>query len=441
MYLHGTSRINDQGHLEIGGCDTVELAKQYGTPLFVYDEELIREKCRSYIKAFEKTEFSFQVAYASKAFMSMAMCQLCEEENLSLDVVSGGELYTALKAGFPPQRIHFHGNNKTLEEMEMAMDAKIGCFVVDNFYELEVLHEMAVKKEQEVSILLRLTPGIEAHTHDYISTGQDDSKFGFTVSNGTALQAIKLALSKSNYRLLGIHSHIGSQIFETTGFVGAVQVLGEFLINVRKETGYAVKVLNLGGGFGIRYTAEDDPLPAEQYIAEITAEVGRQFKEMDYPLPEIWIEPGRSIVGEAGTTLYRIGSIKEIPGIRTYVAVDGGMTDNIRPALYGSKYEVMLANRANDAKEQEVSIAGKCCESGDMLVWDALIPKAESGDILAVSCTGAYGYAMASNYNRIPRPAVVFVRDGASKLVIERESYEDLVKNDQMLKDLISYKG
>lgn len=440
MYLHGTSRINEKGHLEIGGCDTVELAEQYGTPLFVYDEELIREKCRSYIQAFEKSGFSYQVAYASKAFSSIAMCQLCEEENLSLDVVSGGELYTALKAGFPPQRIHFHGNNKTLEEMEMALDANIGCFVVDNFYELEVLHELAEKKEREVAILLRLTPGIEAHTHDYISTGQDDSKFGFTVSNGTALQAIKLALSKPNYRLLGIHSHIGSQIFETTGFVGAVQVLGEFLINVRQETGFVAKVLNLGGGFGIRYTAGDDPLPAEQYIAEITAEVRRQFDTMDYPLPEIWIEPGRSIVGEAGTTIYRVGSIKEIPGIRTYVAVDGGMTDNIRPALYGAKYEVMLANRANDAEEMKVSIAGKCCESGDMLAWDVMLPKAESGDLLAISCTGAYGYAMANNYNRIPRPAVVFVRDGVSKLVIERESYDDLVKNDQMLKDLIFHK-
>lgn len=441
MYLHGTSKINDQGHLEIGGCDTVELAKQFGTPLFVYDEDFIREKSRSYIRAFEKTEFPFQVAYASKAFMSMAMCQLCAEENLSLDVVSGGELYTALKAGFPPERIHFHGNNKTADEIQFALDAKIGCFVVDNFYELEFLHEMAARREQKVSILLRLTPGIEAHTHDYISTGQDDSKFGFGVSAGQALQGIKLALEKPYYHLLGVHSHIGSQIFETTGFVGAVQVLGEFLKQVREETGYTVEVLNLGGGFGIRYTEEDDPLPAEKYIEEITGEVSRQFKGMDYPLPEIWIEPGRSIVGEGGTTLYRIGSIKEIPGIRTYVAVDGGMTDNIRPALYGAKYEVILANRAVEKPEEEVSIAGKCCESGDMLVWDFPLPRAKSGDLLAVSCTGAYGYAMASNYNRIPRPAVVFVKNGEAQLVIERESYADLVKNDRSLKRLITHKG
>ncbi|WCK56006.1 diaminopimelate decarboxylase [Aneurinibacillus sp. Ricciae_BoGa-3] len=432
MFLHGTSRINEWGHLEIGGCDTVELARQYGTPLYVYDEALIREKCRSYVEAFKKTGFDFQVAYASKAFMCVAMCELIDELGMSLDVVSGGELYTALKAGFPASRIHFHGNNKTAEELSMGLEAGIGCFVVDNFYEMEVLHDLARERGQRVSILLRLTPGIEAHTHDYISTGQDDSKFGFGVTGGQALDAVKSALDKPFFNLLGIHSHIGSQIFETVGFVGAIQVLADFLKEVRTETGYEVQVLNVGGGFGIRYTEGDDPLPLSEYVNVITNKVRTRFTDMDYPLPAIWIEPGRSIVGDAGTTLYRIGSIKEIPGIRKYVAVDGGMTDNIRPALYQAKYEAMLANRANADTDEVVSIAGKCCESGDMLIWDLPLPKPASGDLLAVSCTGAYGFAMANNYNRILRPAVVFVREGEARIVVERETYEDLISKDRV---------
>ncbi|MFT9847451.1 diaminopimelate decarboxylase [Aneurinibacillus sp. REN35] len=438
MFLHGTSRVNGRGHLAIGGCDTTDLVRTYGSPLYVYDEALLREKCRAYVQAFEASGFRFQVAYASKAFMCMAMCQIVLEENMSLDVVSSGELYTALEAGFPADRIHFHGNNKTEEELVMALDAGIGCFVVDNFFELELLHDLAEKKGQVVPILLRLTPGIEAHTHDYISTGQDDSKFGFGVSSGQALQAVKLSLAKPFYKLLGIHSHIGSQIFETTGFVGAVEVLGAFLEQVRTETNYEVEVLNLGGGFGIRYTEEDDPLPVGEYIRVITEEVRRQFTDKSYPLPEIWIEPGRSIVGDAGTTLYTVGSVKEIPGIRKYVAIDGGMSDNIRPALYQAKYEAMLANRAVEDPTETVSIAGKCCESGDMLIWDYKLPQAVPGDILAISCTGAYGYSMANNYNRIRRPAVVFVKDGRAEVAVERESYEDLIKNDRVFTRVLS---
>jgi diaminopimelate decarboxylase len=432
LYLHGTSRVKE-GHLEIGGCDTTELAQAYGTPLYIYDEALIREKCRAYVDAFKGSGFRFQVAYASKAFMCMAMCQLVAEENMSLDVVSGGELYTALQAGFPAERIHFHGNNKTEEELLMALEAGIGCFVVDNFFELEVLHDLAQKRDEIVPILLRLTPGIEAHTHEYISTGQDDSKFGFGVASGQALEAVKRALDKPFYKLLGIHSHIGSQIFETTGFIGAIEVLGEFLEEVRRETKYEVEVLNLGGGFGIRYTEEDDPLPVGEYVKVITEEVHRQFTRRSYPLPEIWIEPGRSIVGDAGTTIYTVGSVKDIPGIRKYVAVDGGMSDNIRPALYQAKYEAMLANRAAEEPAETVSIAGKCCESGDMLIWDCVLPEAKPGDLLAISCTGAYGYSMANNYNRIRRPAVVFVKDGQAEVVVERETYDDLVKNDRQL--------
>ena len=432
MYLHGTSRINEKGHLEIGGCDTTELAKTYGTPLYVYDEALIREKCRAYNRAFQESGFSYQVAYASKAFLCMEMSRLAAEENMSLDVVSGGELYTALQAGFPAGRIHFHGNNKTEEELVMALEANIGCFVVDNFFELEVLHDLAQEREQKVNILLRVTPGVEAHTHEYITTGQDDSKFGFGVSSGQALQAVKHAVTKPYYNVLGIHSHIGSQIFETDGFVRAVEVLATFVDTVRSETGHTMPILNLGGGFGIRYTEGDTPLPAVQYIKEMTDAVREQFTKRNYPLPEIWIEPGRSIVGDAGTTLYTIGSIKDIPGIRKYVAVDGGMTDNIRPALYGAKYEAILANRANEESKEVVSIAGKCCESGDMLLWDIELPEAASRDLLAISCTGAYGYSMANNYNRIARPAVVFAKDGKAQVVVERETLEDLVQKDRI---------
>jgi diaminopimelate decarboxylase len=432
MFLHGTSRINEKGHLEIGGCDTTKLAKTYGTPLYVYDEALIRQKCRDFNKAFQESGFSYQVAYASKAFLCMEMCRLAAEENMSLDVVSGGELYTALQAGFPAERIHFHGNNKTEEELSMALEANIGCFVVDNFFELEVLHDLAREYGRTVNILLRVTPGVEAHTHEYITTGQDDSKFGFGISSGQAMQAVKIALMKPYYKVLGIHSHIGSQIFETDGFVRAVEILAAFLDLVRTEAGYEMSILNLGGGFGIRYTEGDTPLPVGEYVKEMTNTVREQFSLRNYPLPEIWIEPGRSIVGDAGTTLYTIGSIKEIPGIRKYVAVDGGMTDNIRPALYGAKYEAMLANRATESAEEIVSIAGKCCESGDMLLWDISLPKVASWDLLAVSCTGAYGYSMANNYNRIRRPAVVFVKDGNAELVVERETYEDLIQKDRV---------
>ncbi|PHA03693.1 diaminopimelate decarboxylase [Bacillus pseudomycoides] len=438
MYLHGTSRINEQGHLEIGGCDATELTRTYGTPLYVYDEAAIREKCRAFHRAFRESGFSYQVAYASKAFLCMEMCRLAAEENMSLDVVSSGELYTALQSGFPAERIHFHGNNKTEEEIRMALEANIGCFVVDNFFELEVLHDLAKEYGQVINILLRVTPGVEAHTHEYITTGQDDSKFGFGISTGHALQAVKSALEKSNYRVLGIHSHIGSQIFETAGFVRAIEVLRNFLETVRKEMNYVAPVLNVGGGFGIRYTEGDTPLALGEYVKAVTDAVREQFTICEYPLPEIWVEPGRSIVGDAGTTLYTVGAIKDIPGIRKYVSVDGGMTDNLRPALYGARYEALLANRANEFAEEVVSIAGKCCESGDMLIWDVELPKVVSCDLLAISCTGAYGYSMANNYNRIRRPAVVFAKNGKSQVVVERESYENIIENDRIrVKELV----
>lgn len=430
MFLHGTSKINEQGRLEIGGCDTSDLKAQYGTPLYIVDEQAVRNRCREYIEAFKASGLKFQVAYASKAFCVMAMCQLAEEEGMSLDVVSDGELYTALQAGFPVQRIHFHGNNKTPEEIEMAIDAEIGCFVVDNVVELHMLQAIAAEKNRKVNILLRLTPGVEAHTHEYISTGQTDSKFGFDIGNGSAFEAVKLAAAQNNIHLIGIHSHIGSQIFEVEGFQMAVARVAEFAAKVKADLGITFKVVNLGGGFGIRYVDGDTPLHVSDYVKAITDAVKTHFAGIDSELPEIWVEPGRSIVGEAGTTLYTVGTSKDIPGVRKYVAVDGGMTDNPRPALYESKYEAVLANRANEKPEETVSIAGKCCESGDMLIWDLDLPKVNTGDLLAVSCTGAYNYSMASNYNRIRRPAVVFVKDGQSRLVVRRESLQDIISND-----------
>ncbi|MFC3882783.1 diaminopimelate decarboxylase [Bacillus songklensis] len=430
MFLHGTSKIDGQGHLEIGGVDTVKLAKEFGTPLYVYDVALIRERARQFKDTFKQHGVKAQVAYASKAFSTMAMVQLVQEEGLSLDVVSGGELYTALAAGFPREKIHFHGNNKSKAELEMAIREGIGCIVVDNFYEIELLKELGDVYQKKIPVLLRITPGIEAHTHDYILTGQEDSKFGFDLQNGQAEQAVRQTFNMPQFDLLGVHCHIGSQIFETAGFIMATQKIFEKLKEWKEKMNFFPKVLNLGGGFGIRYTNEDDPIPVSQYVNVIIEEVKKQTEAMNIGIPEIWIEPGRSLVGDAGTTLYSIGSRKNVPNIREYVSVDGGMNDNIRPALYQAKYEAALANRMNDEVDEEVSIAGKCCESGDMLIWDLPLPNPQPKDILAVFCTGAYGYSMASHYNRIPKPAVVFVEDGEAQLVVKRETYEDLIKND-----------
>lgn len=435
--LHGTSNVNRYGHLEIGGCDTVELANTYGTPLNVYDIELIRTRARSFINTFKKENVKSQVAYASKAFSSIAILQLMQEEGLSLDVVSGGELYTAIMAGFPVEKIHFHGNNKSTEEIEMAIDYEIGCFVVDNFYELQILMKLCIEKGKKVNILLRVTPGIEAHTHDYILTGQEDSKFGFDLQSGQAKRALEIALSAPTFNVLGLHCHIGSQIFETTGFVLAIQKLYTYISEWKNELKYIPKVVNVGGGFGIRYTKSDKPLEPEQYVSAIINEIKKQSIEKNISLPEVWIEPGRSLVGDAGTTLYSIGSTKHIEGVRKYVSIDGGMSDNIRPALYQAEYDAVVANKIFYDEKEIVSIAGKACESGDMLIWDISLAKTEPGDLLAVFCTGAYGYSMASNYNRLPRPAVVFVEDGQAKLVVKRETYQDLVKLDLPLYEVI----
>lgn len=435
MHFYGTSKVNEAGHLEIGGVDTLEIVEKFGTPVYVYDVALIRERAKGFKDTFTKLGVTAQVAYASKAFSTIAMIQLAEQEGLSLDVVSGGELYTALAAKFPVERIHFHGNNKSKEELQMAIDHNIGCIVVDNFYELTMLQELCEKNNKSMPVLLRITPGIEAHTHDYILTGQEDSKFGFDLQNGQAEQALLQAMRSSSINLLGLHCHIGSQIFDTTGFVLAAKKIMDHLYSWKKTHGFETKVLNLGGGFGIRYTSEDHPIQPSEYVEVIIKEVKEKADFYQMKMPEIWIEPGRSLVGDAGTTLYRIGSRKEVPNVRNYLAIDGGMSDNIRPALYQAKYEAVLANKPLQTVEETVSIAGKCCESGDMLIWDLPLPKADDQDVLAVFCTGAYGYSMANNYNRIPRPPVVFVENKEATLVVKRESFEDLVKLDLPLKE------
>lgn len=430
MHLYGTQTITEQGHLAIGGVDTIELAKQYGTPLFVYDIALFRERARGFIDTFKKENVRAQVAYASKAFSTVAIYQVAKQEGLSVDVVSGGELYTALKAGFPTDKIHFHGNNKSVEELTYALDSKIGCIVIDNFYEIELLKQLTTERQQKMAVLIRVTPGVEAHTHDFITTGQADSKFGFDLSNGQADEAFKALYDHEYLELKGMHCHIGSQIFDTEAFSLAAKKVVDKMAEWKKDYQFEATVLNLGGGFGIRYTEEDTPLEPAIYVDDMIQAVKKEAAQFGIALPEIWIEPGRSLVGDAGTTLYTIGSHKTVPNVREYIAIDGGMSDNIRPALYDAKYEAVIANKATAALTKTYTVAGKLCESGDKIIETIALPEAETGDILATFCTGAYGYSMASNYNRVGRPAVVFVENGQHQLVVKRETYEDLTKLD-----------
>ena len=431
MILSGTMRINSKQHLEIGGCDTVALAEEFGTPLYVMDEEQVRENCRRYLRAMQKKYPRGKILYAGKAFLVLAMAKLVAEEGLGLDVVSGGELYTALKAGFPAEHLYFHGNNKSRQELLEALEAKIGRIVVDSFSELQELQELSASRRQKVDVLLRVKPGIEAHTHDYIQTGREDSKFGLGFSE--AREAVRQILSATpNLELRGFHCHIGSQIFQLEPYCLAARAMLDFMSEVRTETGYVASELDLGGGLGIRYTQGDNPPSIETFVETVAATVQDEAEQRKYPLPELLLEPGRSITGEAGITLYRVGVIKEVPGVRCYVSVDGGMMDNIRPALYQAHYEAMIANKALQEPVKRVTVAGKACESGDLLIEDTCLPPVEKGDLLAVFSTGAYCYAMASNYNRNPRPPVVFVRNGKPRVVVRRETYGDLLALDEL---------
>lgn len=429
MKLFGTMKI-DNNQLEIGGAKAVDLIKEYGSPLYVFDETLIREYCRDYRKHFKCTENGNRVAFAGKAFLTVQMCKLLKEENMSLDVVSGGELYTAYKAGFPLEKIMFHGNNKTLEEIELGVKLGVGNFVVDNYYEMDALNDIAKSYGKVQDVYLRITPGIEAHTHDYIKTGQIDSKFGFAPVGTVIDDAVKKAINLENIRLVGLHCHIGSQIFELQPYEDAVEVMLGLIKKIEEKHGYFIKEVDFGGGFGIYYSKGDKPKTTKEYCEAIINKVDEVCTRTGQDRPMLTIEPGRSIVANSGTTLYTIGAVKKIPGVRKYVSVDGGMTDNIRPALYNADYECIIANRVHAEREECVTIAGKCCESGDILLQDVTIPEIHSGDILAITTTGAYGYSMSNNYNRVPKPAVVMVADGDSRLICRRESYEDVIRND-----------
>lgn len=425
-----TNQINQAGHLTIGGVDSLKLAKEYGTPLVVYDVSQIRNQIRAFKKVFEEEQVNYAVSYASKAFASIAMYQVANEEGAYTDVVSAGELYTVMKANFPMERISFHGNNKSKEELEMAVKNHVGKIMIDNFYEIDLLRQVLEEQDSEINVMLRITPGISAHTHEYDQTGQVDSKFGFDLDSGQADKALQEVLKNQRMHMLGIHAHIGSQIFELNGFEMAAAKLVDVAASWRKNYDYTAQVINVGGGFGIKYVQEDHPLKPEEFVKAIVKTIKDEATKHNFPLPEIDIEPGRSIIGPAGYNLYKVGSMKEIPGLVPYVAVDGGMGDNIRPALYQAKYETVLANDPQRKASQEFHVAGKYCESGDILA-DAKLPSLKAGDILAMLDTGAYGYSMASNYNRNPRPAVVFAEDGKAQVVIRRESLEDLVHLDQ----------
>ncbi len=431
MFVNECLNINELGHLTIGGCDTVELAKKFGTPLYVLDENTIRETCRSYVNSFKKFyDGNGMPMYASKALSCKEICRIVNEENMGLDVVSGGEIYTALKSGFPMGKVHFHGNNKTADEIKFALESKVGKFVVDNLYELELLDKIAGEMGVVANISFRIKPGVDAHTHDFIMTGQIDSKFGFALETGEAFEAVKEAIKLDNVCLKELHCHIGSQIFDIDPFVAAAEIMMDFIGKIKNELGVVISELNLGGGFGIMYTKSDEPVPYENYMEKVSVTVKSKSEEYGLPVPFIYIEPGRSVVGEAGITLYTVGGKKVIPDVRTYVSVDGGMTDNIRYALYQSSYTVVNASKADKEAEEVVTVAGRCCESGDLIQEHTKIADVEVGDTLAVLSTGAYNYSMASNYNRVPRPAMVMVNNGEARVIIKRESYEDIVKND-----------
>ncbi|MGY5266858.1 diaminopimelate decarboxylase [Paraclostridium bifermentans] len=427
MKLQGTMSVKGN-ELYIGGVGCKELREKYKTPLYVFDEELVRSNCKEYIKHFKVNENKNRVAYAGKAFLPIYMCKLIDEEGLYLDVVSGGELFTAYKSGFPMEKVLFHGNNKTIDEIEMGVNFGVGRFVVDNYYELELLQKICNEKSKIQSIYFRITPGIEAHTHDYIKTGQIDSKFGFALSNGDLQDALENIKKYENINLVGLHAHIGSQIFDVEPYLDEVEIMMNLVKEIKQQHNINIEEVDLGGGVGVYYTESDEPKTIKEFCSSIIQKVEDVCKDINISTPILIIEPGRSIVANAGSTIYTVGSIKDIKDVRTYVSVDGGMTDNIRPSLYQAGYECSIANKMGIDKNNKVTIAGKCCESGDILITDVDVMDIESGDILIMSSTGAYGYSMSSNYNKIIKPAVVSVKDGKSELICKRESFEDLLR-------------
>lgn len=427
-YLPETVQVNNRNHLTMAGVDLVELAQQYGTPLYVYDEDLLRQNCRNYRDLLGKNYPDSEIAYAGKAFLTMAICCLLQQEGLSLDVVSGGELFLAHQAGFSMGKVYFHGNNKSPAELKMAVELGVGRIVVDNMAELAQLAGEVKRQNRTAAILLRVRPGVAAHTHHYIQTGRQDSKFGLGLADGRLIAAVKEALKNPQLSLRGLHSHIGSQILDPQPFYLTAGVMVSAMQEIRCKTGVTLTELNLGGGLGIRYTREDRLYSLSDFLQLLSRAVREQAAAHNFPLPKLILEPGRSIVGEAGITLYTVGTVKELPGIRLYAAVDGGMTDNLRTALYGARYEAALANRAEEKPLKKITVAGKACESSDIILRDIELPMPETGDILAVFSTGAYHFSMFSHYNRHLRPAVVFLSAGKAALVAQRESYADLTR-------------
>ena len=419
--------VNEKGHLTFAGFDTVELAEKYGTPLYLMDENLIRERVRTYKNTMADCMPEGSVPeFASKAFSAKQIYRIMSEEGIDIDVVSGGEIYTAKQAGFPMERSYYHGNNKSDSDIAFALDCGVGYFVVDNTDELYALNRIAGQKGIQQNILLRVTPGIDPHTHKKISTGSEESKFGIAIKSGEALKVTEKALDCENINLCGYHCHIGSQIFESEPFVTASDIMLNFIVEIKNKLGFTAKLLNLGGGFGVRYVESDPVIEYEEKIREVADALNNQCKALGIDVPKIHMEPGRSLVADAGVTLYTIGSVKEVEGYKSYVSVDGGMTDNPRYTLYESPYTVVLASRANDKCDFTATIAGRCCESGDLIQEDVKLPKPQRNEILAVLTTGAYNYSMASNYNRVPRPPVVMLYNGKDYVAVKRESFADI---------------
>ena len=433
MKLFGTSNVNENGNLSIGGVDTVELVKEFETPLYVMDQELIETTIDKMKAAFKSTRFNTRIAYAGKAFLSTGMIKLVESKGLDLDVVSGGELYTAHKAGFPMNKVHLHGNNKLVNEIEMAVEFGIDTIVVDNEDEIDKIERICCEKGKKQAVLVRIDPGIEAHTHHYIKTSGLTSKFGISLFQDNLFDIIKRLNDSEWIEFKGFHTHIGSQIFQSAFFIFALDEIFKYLDKLKKELGIVVHTVNMGGGFGVYYKEGDDPKPIEEVLSEIITYTEAMEIKYQIGFKELCIEPGRSIVGNAGTTLYEVGGIKETVGGKTYVFIDGGMSDNIRTALYQAEYEAGVVNKLNDTDVREITLAGKLCESGDIIIEKGKLPKATKiGDIVAVTTTGAYCYTMSSNYNRMMRPAVVFVKDGKAKVAVKRETLDDLIRNDEI---------
>ncbi len=429
--LYNNLTVNEKGHLAIGGLDAVELAAEYGTPLYVLDEDVIRANCRTYVNAMHEY-FGPESAplFASKALCFKGIYPVVQSEGMCVDVVSPGEIFTAVAAGFPASKMFFHGTNKTDADIEYGVSQGIGYFVVDNLNELEVLNKVASEQGVIQNVLLRLTCGLDPHTLEAINTGKVDSQFGVPIDTGQADEFVRTALSCEYIEVAGFHSHVGSQIFESDSFNRQAEILIEYAARMNKETGFELKALNIGGGLGVRYTEKDPLLDIPGRIAEIAEHLKGACEKCDMDMPAVFMEPGRSVVANAGVTLYTTGGTKEVKGYRNYVTIDGGMTDNPRFALYKAEYTVLNASRMGEAADYECTVAGRCCESGDRIAEDIKIAEPERGDVIAVLTTGAYNYSMASNYNRVPRPAMIMISDGEARLVVRRESYEDLIKNE-----------